>query len=135
MRAGGAAVPGYFAFRAAQAASPLPSSSAALASQVSTAQVGTAAGGSRLRQLQRITWLRLAALLLVMLRVGQQGRREASTVGCLRLARAWWHNLLELGHIDCGQSIASNPLVQMLLLRAHLASLISVQQSVQRLLH
>jgi hypothetical protein len=51
---------------------PLPGSRAALASQVGAAQVGAAADGRRLRQLQRIICLRLAAQLLVMLKVGQQ---------------------------------------------------------------
>jgi hypothetical protein len=61
MRAGGAAVPGYFAFRTTLAACSLPCSRAALTGQVGTAQVGAAAGGRRQRQLQCITWLRLAA--------------------------------------------------------------------------
>jgi hypothetical protein len=87
MRAGSAAVPSYFAFRAALAACTLPGSRAALASQVGTAQVGAAAGGSCLCQLQRITWLRLAVLLLVLLKGCQQVRVKIASFGCLHPAR------------------------------------------------
>jgi hypothetical protein len=62
----------------------LPSSRAALASQVRTAQVGAAAGGRRLRQIQRIACLRLTVLLLVQLKICLQFSMVVSTAGGLQ---------------------------------------------------